>query len=206
MDILIGGHVFTIALTLSTAGISLSVAIFLLSVTLLGDALIYADENSRLELKSIEDEKIKRQKELDLILERIKNLSKKNKTDSLIYEMRKLRKLKSEEKVKIIKLKRKRKYKKIEPLKLTIGYVVVIPAFLFLLVIICAFLISFRLNISIYNPIFVICFVLCIGFSGCAASMLYKTLKYVQHVSLAGIEKSKKKDVKTLATHFLKRM
>ncbi|MDR0820244.1 MAG: DUF4355 domain-containing protein [Endomicrobium sp.] len=190
----IGGHIFTVVLTLSTAGISLSVAIFLLSVTLLGDALIYADENSKLELKSIEDEKIKRQKELDRILEKIESLSKENKTDSLIYEMKKLRKLESEEKVKIMKLERKRKYKKIEPLKLTIGYVVVIPAFLFLFVIICAFLISF-LDISVYNPSFVICFVLCIVFSGCAVSMLYKTLKYVQQVSFAGIEKSKRKDI-----------
>jgi uncharacterized membrane protein (DUF106 family) len=204
MDMSIGVHVFTVVLTLSTAGISLSVAIFLLSVTLLGDALVYADENSKLELKSIENEKMNRQKELDLILERIENLSKENKTDSLIYEMRKLRKLKSEEKVKIIKLERKRKYKEIEPLKLTIGYVVVIPIFLFLFVIICAFLISFRLNTSIYNPSFVICFVLCISFSGCAVSMLYKTLRYVQHVSLAGIEKFKKRNVETLATHFFK--
>jgi hypothetical protein len=206
MDMSIGGHVFTVVLTLSTAGISLSVAVFLLSVTLLGDALVYADENSKFELKSIENEKMKRQKELDLILERIESLSKQNKTDSLIYEMRKLRKLERDEKVKIIKLERKRRYKEIEPLKLTIGYVVVIPSFLFLLVIICTFLISFRLNINIYNPSFVVCFVLCIGFSGCAVNMLYKTLKYVQHVSLAGIEKPKKRNVKTLATRFFKKI
>ncbi len=96
-----------------------------------------------------------------------------------------------------MKLKRKRKYKKIEPLKLTIGYVVVIPTFLFLFVIICAFLISFRLDISVYSPSFVICFVLCIVFSGCAVSMFYKTLKYVQQVSFAGIEKSKRRDIET---------
>jgi hypothetical protein len=206
MNISIGGHVFTVALTLSTAGISLSVTIFLLSVTLLGDALVYVDENSKLELKSIENEKMKRQKELDVILERIGSLSKENKTDSLIYEMRKLRELESDEKAKIIKLERKRKYKEIEPLKLTIGYVVVIPVFLFLLVIICAFLISFYLNISIYDPSFVICFVLCIVFFSFAINMLYKTLKYVQYVSLASTEKSKKKDVKTLAIRFFKKI
>ncbi|GMO51433.1 MAG: hypothetical protein Ta2C_01040 [Candidatus Endomicrobiellum trichonymphae] len=111
-----------------------SVAIFLLSVTLLGDSLIYADENSKLELKSIEDEKMKRQKELDRFLEKIGSLSKENRTDLLIYEMKRLRKLESEEKVKIMKLERKRKYKKIEPIKLTIGHVVVILAFLFLFV------------------------------------------------------------------------
>jgi hypothetical protein len=205
-NISLGGHVFTVALTLSTAGITLSVAVFLLSVTLLRDALVYADENSKFELKSIENEKMKRQRELDLILERIESLSKENKTDSLVYEMGKLRKLESDEKTKIIKLERKRKYKKIEPLKLTIVYVVVVPSFLFLLVIICAFLISFCLNISIYNPSFVMCFGLCIVFFGCAVNMLYKTLKYVQQVSLAGTEKSKKRDVKALATHFLKKI
>ncbi|GHT07711.1 hypothetical protein AGMMS49532_01050 [Endomicrobiia bacterium] len=103
-------------------------------MTLLGDSLIYADENSKLELKSIEDEKMKRQKELDRFLEKIGSLSKENRTDLLIYEMKRLRKLESEEKVKIMKLERKRKYKKIEPIKLTIGHVVVIPAFLFLFV------------------------------------------------------------------------
>ncbi len=88
MDMSIGVHVFTVVLTLSTAGISLSVAIFLLSVTLLGDALIYADENSKLELKSIENEKMNRQEELDQILGKIESLSKEDKTGSLIYEMR----------------------------------------------------------------------------------------------------------------------
>jgi hypothetical protein len=206
MDISISVHIFTVALALSTMGISLSVAIFLLSVTLLGDALVYVGENSKFELKNIENEKMNRQTKLDLILKRIESLSKGNKTDLLIYEMKKLKKLKNEEKVKIIKLERKRQYKEVEPLKLTIGYVVIIPFFLFLFVIICAFLISFRLNISIYNPSFVICFVLCISFLGCALGMLYKTLKYVQHVSLVGIEKSKKRDVEALATHFFKKI
>jgi hypothetical protein len=52
MDISItDGHVFMGVLTLSTSRIRLFVAIFLLSATLLGDALVGVDENSKLELK-----------------------------------------------------------------------------------------------------------------------------------------------------------